>query len=272
MERLSGLDASFLYLESGAQLMHVCGLIVVDPGTDPRRLRLRDVQEGAGAAGRGRPDVQPQAQARARWDRLPGVGGRRGVRHRAARPPARRAGARWRARAVRGRRPPRRHPARPVAAALGDVRDRGPGERPARGVLEDAPRVRRRRLGIEHDLLPLQPRARRAAAGLRRRPGRDPHPRPVRPRAGRPRPALDRDEAVAAGPARDADRAHGGRHHQAGRARAPRWPHRSPPRAPRSTAPSPGTGRSRSPTSRSTTSRRSRTRSRAPPSTTWCWR
>ena len=35
MERLSGLDASFLYLESGAQLMHVCGLIVVDPATIP---------------------------------------------------------------------------------------------------------------------------------------------------------------------------------------------------------------------------------------------
>lgn len=35
MERLSGLDASFLYLESGAQLMHVCGLIVLDPETIP---------------------------------------------------------------------------------------------------------------------------------------------------------------------------------------------------------------------------------------------
>jgi diacylglycerol O-acyltransferase len=35
MDRLSGLDASFLYLESGAQLMHVCGLIVVDPATVP---------------------------------------------------------------------------------------------------------------------------------------------------------------------------------------------------------------------------------------------
>ncbi len=35
MDRLSGLDASFLYLESGAQLMHVCGLIVVDPETFP---------------------------------------------------------------------------------------------------------------------------------------------------------------------------------------------------------------------------------------------
>lgn len=35
MDRLSGLDASFLYLESGAQLMHVCGVIVVDPTTIP---------------------------------------------------------------------------------------------------------------------------------------------------------------------------------------------------------------------------------------------
>lgn len=35
MERLSGLDASFLYLESPAQLMHVCGLMLLDPSTVP---------------------------------------------------------------------------------------------------------------------------------------------------------------------------------------------------------------------------------------------
>ncbi len=35
MERLSGLDASFLYLESSAQLMHVCGMIMLDPSTIP---------------------------------------------------------------------------------------------------------------------------------------------------------------------------------------------------------------------------------------------
>ncbi|MEJ7633520.1 wax ester/triacylglycerol synthase family O-acyltransferase [Aeromicrobium sp.] len=35
MDRLSGLDASFLYLESGAQLMHVCGVIALDPATIP---------------------------------------------------------------------------------------------------------------------------------------------------------------------------------------------------------------------------------------------
>jgi diacylglycerol O-acyltransferase / wax synthase len=33
MLRLSGLDASFLYLESSTQLLHVCGLIVVDPSS-----------------------------------------------------------------------------------------------------------------------------------------------------------------------------------------------------------------------------------------------
>ncbi len=35
MDRLSGLDASFLYLETPAQLMHVCGLFVLDPSTMP---------------------------------------------------------------------------------------------------------------------------------------------------------------------------------------------------------------------------------------------
>jgi diacylglycerol O-acyltransferase len=35
MHRLSGLDASFLYLETSSQLLHVCGLVVVDPSTMP---------------------------------------------------------------------------------------------------------------------------------------------------------------------------------------------------------------------------------------------
>ncbi|WP_370246797.1 wax ester/triacylglycerol synthase family O-acyltransferase [Nocardioides sp.] len=35
MERLSGLDASFLYLETPAQLMHVCALVALDPATMP---------------------------------------------------------------------------------------------------------------------------------------------------------------------------------------------------------------------------------------------
>jgi len=35
VNRLSGLDASFLYLETPAQLMHVCGLLLLDPSTMP---------------------------------------------------------------------------------------------------------------------------------------------------------------------------------------------------------------------------------------------
>lgn len=45
MDRLSGLDASFLYLETPEQLMHVCGLILLDPTTIPGGYsfnRLRD--------------------------------------------------------------------------------------------------------------------------------------------------------------------------------------------------------------------------------------
>ncbi|SEF34495.1 acyltransferase, WS/DGAT/MGAT [Amycolatopsis pretoriensis] len=35
MQRLSGLDASFLYLETSAQVLHVCGLLVLDGSTVP---------------------------------------------------------------------------------------------------------------------------------------------------------------------------------------------------------------------------------------------
>jgi diacylglycerol O-acyltransferase len=44
MDRLSGLDASFLYLETPAQLMHVCGLIVLDPSTMPTPYSFESIQ------------------------------------------------------------------------------------------------------------------------------------------------------------------------------------------------------------------------------------
>jgi diacylglycerol O-acyltransferase len=44
MDRLSGLDASFLYLETPAQLMHVCGLIVLDPSTMPAPYTFEGIQ------------------------------------------------------------------------------------------------------------------------------------------------------------------------------------------------------------------------------------
>lgn len=43
MERLSGLDASFLYLETPAQLMHVCAVMVLDPTTMPTAYAYPDM-------------------------------------------------------------------------------------------------------------------------------------------------------------------------------------------------------------------------------------
>jgi diacylglycerol O-acyltransferase / wax synthase len=46
MDRLSGLDASFLYLETPEQLMHVCGLIVLDPSTMPEGYSFDALKRG----------------------------------------------------------------------------------------------------------------------------------------------------------------------------------------------------------------------------------
>lgn len=45
MERLTGLDASFLYLETPQQLLHVCGLIVLDPTTIPDGYRFEQLRD-----------------------------------------------------------------------------------------------------------------------------------------------------------------------------------------------------------------------------------
>jgi diacylglycerol O-acyltransferase len=45
MERLSGLDASFLYFETPAHLMHVCGLLVLDTSTVPTGYNFADLRE-----------------------------------------------------------------------------------------------------------------------------------------------------------------------------------------------------------------------------------
>ena len=56
MDRLSGLDASFLYLETPAQLMHVCGLIVLDPSTMPEPYSFAAMRDGIEARVRDVPD------------------------------------------------------------------------------------------------------------------------------------------------------------------------------------------------------------------------
>jgi diacylglycerol O-acyltransferase len=56
MDRLSGLDASFLYLETPAQLMHVCGLIVLDPSTMPEPYSFAAMRDGIDERVRDVPD------------------------------------------------------------------------------------------------------------------------------------------------------------------------------------------------------------------------
>ena len=74
MDRLSGLDASFLYLETPAQLMHVCGLIVLDPSTMPEPYSFAAMRDGIDGAGPRRPGVHPQAAPGPARARPPGLG------------------------------------------------------------------------------------------------------------------------------------------------------------------------------------------------------
>lgn len=48
MDRLSGLDASFLYLETPEQLMHVSGLLLLDPATMPEGYDFTRLKDGIG--------------------------------------------------------------------------------------------------------------------------------------------------------------------------------------------------------------------------------
>ncbi|HET6708861.1 wax ester/triacylglycerol synthase family O-acyltransferase [Amycolatopsis sp.] len=45
MQRLSGLDASFLYLETSSQVLHVCGLLILDGDTVPGGYTFAKLQE-----------------------------------------------------------------------------------------------------------------------------------------------------------------------------------------------------------------------------------
>jgi WS/DGAT/MGAT family acyltransferase len=45
MDRLSGLDASFLYFETGSMLMHVCGLLVLDQSTMPEEYEFEQLRD-----------------------------------------------------------------------------------------------------------------------------------------------------------------------------------------------------------------------------------
>ena len=58
MDRLSGLDASFLYLESSAQLLHVCGVVMVDPETMPNPYDFETMKDEIDIRVRAMPDFR----------------------------------------------------------------------------------------------------------------------------------------------------------------------------------------------------------------------
>ena len=59
MQRLTGLDASFLYLETPSSHMHVAGLMILDPSSAEGGVTLEDVKAVYGAAPAPRPAVPP---------------------------------------------------------------------------------------------------------------------------------------------------------------------------------------------------------------------
>ena len=224
MHRLSGLDASFLYLETPAQLMHVCAVMVLDPASMPTAYTFDGIQT---EIERRVSDVPAFTRKLRRvplgldhpiWVEDKQFDIERHV-HRLALPAP--GGYAELTKLVRA---PRRPAAGPVAAAVGDVGDRGLRRRQDRGVHQDAPRDRRRRLRRQPGLPPVRARARRRTARARQR--RGPRPlrrlaRALRPRAGQqPEPTRHRRQARRTRPASC------WRRRSAARVPAPRWPRR----------------------------------------------
>ena len=164
-ERLTGLDASFLYMETPTLHMHVAITAVFDPATVPGGYSFRRIRQlisdriplapGLPAPTRRGPDAP----------RAPGLGGRPRVRHRqppaSCRAPLARRHAR--ARRLHGRRHQPSAPPRP--ALVGDVDRRGAGGREDRPGGQDAPQHHRRRVGRRAPRRPLRSGARAPGVG-----------------------------------------------------------------------------------------------------------
>ena len=176
MQRLSGMDASFLYSETPTGHMHVTGVIIADASTMPEAY---DFDAGQGDdPGPAAPDADlPAPHRRGPLQRRPSAVDR-GPRLRSRPPRAPRPAGRPRgpSRTDRPGRRPGQPTARPQPAAVGDVGGRGGRRRDDRPDHQDAPRRHRRRdrrrphepaLRL-HPRLP-RPRARDRAVGARQR-------------------------------------------------------------------------------------------------------
>ena len=180
-ERLTGLDASFLYMETPTLHMHVAMTAVFDPATVPGGYSFRRIRQLISDRIPLAPVFQRRLVEVPDAPGPPGLGGRPRVRHRQP-PAARRApGARRHARA--GRLRGRRHqpPAPPRPATVGDVDRRGARGREDRAGHQDAPQHHRRRVGRGAPRRALRPGARAPrGGGAHAAPARLAHPLGVR--------------------------------------------------------------------------------------------
>ena len=168
MQRLSGLDASFLYLETAAQPLHVCSILEIDTSTIPGGYTFDRLRDALTLRIKAMPEFREKLADNRLQPRSPGVGGGQGLRRRPAPAPHRPAVARRARRARRDLRTHRVADAGPQQAAVGDVghRERRGHRRarrwPARGADQGAPRRRRRRHRRQPDVAAVHHRGRRA--------------------------------------------------------------------------------------------------------------
>ena len=176
MKQLSGVDVSFLNMETPAVYGHVASMTIYDPEGAPggagveatKQVILERIDELAPF--RRRLVQVPLGSRPALLDRGPGL------RHRLPRPPSRRAAAGIAQAAGRGGQPDPRPAARPEPAAVGALRDRGRGWRHAhRAGDQGPPRHDRRRVRRADAGGHPRHRARRSSPGRGR--GLDARPR-----------------------------------------------------------------------------------------------
>ena len=147
MRQLTGLDTTFLRIESPTTYGHVSGLTLFDPSSRAsEELTLEDVREHIRERLHLLPPVSLAPRGGAVLARQPVLG--RVARVRPRFPRARAGAARPGRRSPAGRAggPARRPPARSLAPAVGAVRDPRHRGRPRRPAHQDAPRGGRRRV------------------------------------------------------------------------------------------------------------------------------
>ena len=208
MERLSGLDSAFLSFETPAMHLHVAIAAVIDPSTMPAAVLVRPAQGVRVRAAAGGRHLPPPGRGGAVPPQPPDLGRGSPPRPRLPHPAPRAPHAGRAPRAHRPGRLDRRRAARPVAAAVGDPRHRGPPRRQRGAPRQDPPRRGRRRVRRRAVRPPVRPDAHPGAAARGRRAARA-GADPVRRRAGGPRHVVAGPaDAVAARPGGpdDADR------------------------------------------------------------------